>query len=616
MQASTVQSVAQHRHSINIPLGGQWTYNQQSSRDTRVSASSSGTPTSASSSQPVFFSPMRRVSNFDPGHTAHSAAGHNVGPNVSPGPAYHQYPQPYTAGHTGTFDLSPTTSAARLGISGSGAGGLASTFASTLARSASLGGNRKKAQDDVESGLGVDMSLPTYNAPGRLRDEEAYNTGAGAGNHSYGYYPSSPTRQGVAGPPTSYPKHPAQSSAGNQSVSHQDTSRQASTRLSVSMQPPPPPGRQVAPGSHSHYPAHQPSSPNSAMSLVSHGHQSIHQPMDSIPALMTSASEVSHDRNQDSMRPVVRPVTGSASGSRSTSAMSITVTDSTIMDPMGGTNASDPWPQYNNPSSALHYSGNSSQQQASAGHTQQRRPSHHNEYASSVPQVEISPESATNFPSLPASTPTSASTSPYFSPNDLKRDSFSNTSPYLTLDTNPNRNAYGHADMSTQGGSSTSYLHPLSSTASSGPGSPMAYSPANTHNLPYLPAVGFASGPTSRQPMGARSRSSQTMTQQPRHGLTAHEDSMSGQHSMGAASDNRSNPYQTSSGDRRRQYTGHAGVVSSTTHSPEDKWSRPGLRKVRDPVRDLRPVLNNPPAGKRADPENPGEYLNVSASCC
>lgn len=552
---------------------------------------------------------MRRVSNFEPGYSAHGATGHNQGPNVSPGPSYQQYSQPYTAGHSGTFDLSPTASTARLGISGSGAGGLASTFANTLARSASLGGNRKKAQDDVENGLGADMSLPTYNAPGRPRDEEeAYNASGGVGNHSYGYYPSSPTRQGVAGPPTSYPKHFAQSGAGNQSVSQQDTTRQAAARLSISMQPPPLQGRQVAPGSYSRYSAHQPTSPTSAMSLVSHGQQSAHQLMDSIPAPMTSAPQ---DRNQDS----VRPVTGSGAGSRSTSAMSITVTDSTLADPMSGTNRSDPWPQYNNPSSAGHQSGNSAQYQASPGYAQQGRPSHHNQYPSSVPHVEISPEASKNFPSLPASTPTSASASPYFAPNDLKRDSFSNPSPYLTLDTNPNRDAYGHADVSSHGGPSASYLHPLGSTASSGQGSPMAYSPANTNNLPYLPSVGFPSGSTNRQPLGARARSSHTMLQQPRHGLAVHEDPRSGQQSTATSSDNRGNLYHISSEDRRRQHTSHARAHTPTTHSPEDKLSRPGLRKIRDPARDLRPVLSNPPAGKRADPDNPGEYLNVSAQC-
>ncbi|KAJ9115094.1 hypothetical protein QFC22_005422 [Naganishia vaughanmartiniae] len=601
-----------HRHSINIPLGGQWAHSpgQQSSRDTRVSASSSGTPMSASSSQPVFFSPMRRVSNLDADYPSHGAAGHNSGPNVSPGPSYHQYPQPYTAGHSGTFDLSPTTTTARLGITGSGAGGLASTFASTLARSASLGGNRKKAQDDVESGLGVDMSLPTHNALGRPRDEEeAYNSSGGVGNRSYGYYPSSPTRQGVSGPPTSYPKHLAQSGIGNQSVSHPDTTRQAPTKLSVSMQPPPPPppGRQVAPGSHSPYSARQPASPNSAMSLVFQAQQSAHQsPMDSIPAPMTSASAVSQSRDQDPMR----AVTGSDTASRSNSAMSITVTDSAAADSSGRANASDPWPQYNNPSSAGHPSGNNSHFQTAASYTPQRHPSHQHQYTSGVPQVEISPETANNFPSLPASTTTSASTSPYFSPNQLQRDSFSNPGTYLTLDTNPNRDAYGHADMSGPGGASASYLHPLGSTASSAQGSPMAYSPANTNNLPYLPAGGSSSGPTERQPLGARSRSSQTTSQQPRHGLTAYGDSRSGQRSMADSSDNRSNPYQSSSGDRRRQNTSHAGAHTLTTHSPEDKWSRPGLRRIRDPARDLRPVLNNPPAGKRADPENPGEYLN------
>ncbi len=38
---------------------------------------------------------------------------------------------------------------------------------------------------------------------------------------------------------------------------------------------------------------------------------------------------------------------------------------------------------------------------------------------------------------------------------------------------------------------------------------------------------------------------------------------------------------------------------------------RRGLSEVRD-LRDLRPVLNDYPVGRRADPKIPGKYLSVS----
>lgn len=44
----------------------------------------------------------------------------------------------------------------------------------------------------------------------------------------------------------------------------------------------------------------------------------------------------------------------------------------------------------------------------------------------------------------------------------------------------------------------------------------------------------------------------------------------------------------------------------------EDKRRRPKLRPVRDPAKDLLPVLDAAGYGRRADPEAPGQFLSVS----
>lgn len=526
-------------------------------------------------SQTAFFSPMRRASNLDIGYAAPGSGAQPYASTDGTGRGQQNYQQPYSAGHSGGFGTSPTTSTGRLGVGGGGAGGLASSFASTLARSASLGGGRKKAADDVESGF---MGLPTHNGP-RLRDEEygnedGYLGGGGPSNTSYGYYQSTAGRQNLTGPPASTSKQfPSQSGGNTQAVSAAETNRQAASKLSISMHPPPPPGRQIAQGTQGmkHH-----AGPDSAMSAASADVRS----MESVPPPMSAVAA----HGQPTAQEYVRLSAGSATTSRSGSAMSIT----------GEVITADPWPQYaHRPSNA--YEPGRTSGQASLQWQQPRRTSQNQQYAGSIPQVEISPEYTT---SLPNSASISAQTSPYYSPRNPQREQFSSSSPY-TADPSPNRDAYGHSEV--QGaGTFANYLQPSSSTTSSGPGSPMAYSPSSTNNLPYLPTTAHPVGHGSRQLLGARSRSSATVTQNA--GLR-----------MGGNEEGHSGPY-TGFGDRptRDAKSSPNPALTVNTSGNEDKWARPGLRRVRDPARDLHPVLNNPPSGKRADPENSGEFLNVS----
>lgn len=522
-------------------------------------------------SQTAFFSPMRRASNLDIGYAAPGSGAQTYASTDGTGRGPQNYPQPYSSGYPGGFGTSPTTSTGRLGVGGGGAGGLASSFASTLARSASLGGGRKKAADDVESGF---MGLPTHNGS-RIRDEEygveeGYH--GGGSNTSYGYYQSAAGRQNMTGPPTTSAQFPPRPSGNSQAVSAAETNRQAPSKLSVSMHPPPPPNRHNAQGIQG---TQQHMGPESAMPAVSPDVRS----MDSVPPPLTAVA----GQGQSTAQEYVRLSAGSATTSRSGSAMSVT----------GEVITADPWPQYAHRSSNAYEPGSSSEQ-AGAQWQQARRASQNQQYTGSIPHVEISPDYTT---SLPNSASISAQTSPYYSPRNPQGEQFSSSSPY-TVDPSPNRDAYGHSE--TRGaGPSANYLQPASSTTSSGPGSRMAYSPSSTNNLPYLPTTGHPAGHGGRQLLGSRSRSSATVTQNPGFGTAGDQDGHSGQY--------------TGYGNRPSKSSPNPALTVDT-RSTEDRWLRPGLKRVRDPARDLHPVLNNPPSGKRADPENPGEFLNVSRS--
>lgn len=530
-------------------------------------------------SQTAFFSPMRRASNLDVGYAAPGSGAQPYASTDGTGRGYQNYQQPYSAGHSGGLGTSPTTSTGRLGVGGGGAGGLASSFASTLARSASLGGGRKKAADDVESGF---MGLPTHNAP-RIRDEEygdedGHLGGEGASNTSYGYYSSTPARQSMQGPPASG-SNPPPHFTGTQAVTSMDTDRQAPSKLSISMHPPPPVNRQGPQGTQG---TQHHAGPDSAMSTTSADVRS----MESVPPPMTAVSSMMTGQGQPSGQEYVRLSAGSATTSRSGSSMSVAGEPDTAM------NTADPWPQYaQRPSNAYEPAGSSGQ--PSTQWQQPRRTSQNQQYTGSIPQVEISPEYTT---SLPNSASISAQTSPYYSPRNPQRDQFPSSSPY-TADPSPNRDAYGHSEMQ-PAGPFGNYLQPSSSTTSSGPGSPMTYSPSSVNNLPYLPSTANPAGHGGRQLLGSRSRSSQTVTQNPMVGI---EDGRSGQYS-GYGGNHRST---------RDVQSSPSAALTVNTSGTEDKWSRPGIKRVRDPARDLHPVLNNPPSGKRADPENSGEFLNV-----
>lgn len=513
-----------------------------------------GNPTMSPPSSASFFSPMRRASNLETGSLqASSHQDYMMDSNIS---HYQNYNSPRSGGHSGVPETSPTTSTGRLGISGSSAGGLGA-FASTLARSASLGGSRKKAANDVESGF---MGLPTHNRP---RDEEQgdeeYLTG-GSASTVYGYHPSTPSRHSIAGPMTSSSKPYPYAGGSTQANPSVEAVRQAPSKLSVSMQPPPPPMRQSASST---------AASSQAMPGALHGTGS-----------------------QD----YIRLSAGSGASSRSGSSMSVAIAGSPGNEHHHGMNPADPWPQYTRRTSNTYEPTSSSQPrwQQSKQHSQQ--------YGSTIPHVEISPEYSTN---LPLSGPPSAHGSPYFSPRDTQREQFSSSSPY-TVDPSPNRDAYGNTMVSGESahaGPFSNYLQPSSSITSSGHGSPMAYSPSNANDLPYLPTTSHPAGQGSRQLMGARSKSSQTFSPNPGF------DAQSGQYGGYAPSGN---------GNQAR-YAPHPGSSQNpslviNTNTSEDKWSRPGLRKIRDPARDLHPILNNPPSGKRADPEHPGEFLNVSSS--
>lgn len=532
----------QQRHSFNIAASPFNSTHLQSGNDTRrmtdVGNSTTTPPFSAS-----FFSPMRRASNMDTG----SLPGQDYAMDGT-SRQYQNY-QPQSAGHSGGFGTSPTTSTGRLGIGGGSSGGLGA-FASTLARSASLGGSRKKAADDVESGF---MGLPTHNRP---RDEEQgdeeYLVGGSAGT-AYGYHPSTPGRHSTAGPMSSSSKPYPYSGGNAQANPSGEANRQAPSKLSVSMQPPPPPTRQGAP-----------------------------------PSAAAMPGAVYGSGSQD----YVQLAAGSGASSRSGSSMSVAIAGSPGNDQHHGVNPSDPWPQYTRrPSNAYEPAGSSQQRW-------QQPKQQHQKYGSTIPHVEISPEYTT---SLPLSGPASAQGSPYFSPRDTQQQ-FSSSSPY-TADPSPNRDAYGNTTIPVEGGHVGpfgNYLQPASSVASSGHGSPMAYSPSNANDLPYLPTTAHPAGHTSRQLMGARSKSSQTFSPNP--GYDGRSTQYGGYGATGNGNQVRDAP---------RPGSGQGAGLSIATNAPEDKWARPGLRRIRDPARDLHPILNNPPSGKRADPENSGEFLNV-----
>jgi hypothetical protein len=549
----------QPRSSFNLGASPVNTTHRQPGLEPRGFATS-GISTTSPPSSASFFSPMRRASNMDTGNLQSPSRQDYVMDGT--GRHYQNYHQPQSAGHTGGFGTSPTATTGRLGISGGSTGGLGA-FASTLARSASLGGSRKKAADDVESGF---MGLPTYNRP---RDEEQgdqeYLAG-GSASAAYGYNSSTPGRHSIAGPTTSGVK-PYQYGGGAQANSAGEGNRQAQSKLAVSMQPPPPPTRQGMP---------PPSAaPSQAMSGSVHGSGS-----------------------QD----YVRLSAGSGASSRSGSSMSVAVAGSPANDQHHGMNPSDPWPQYTRrPSNTYEPAG------GSQARWQQPKPPNQ-QYGSTIPHVEISPEYTTN---LPLSGPPSAHGSPYFSPRDTQREQFSSSSPYAA-DPSPNRDAYGNTAVPNEGGHTgpfSNYLQPSTSVASSGHGSPMAYSPSNANDLPYLPTTAHPVGQNSRQLMGARSKSSSTFTPNPGFNLHAQGDARSG-HYGGYGTPGNGNQAR----DAQRAGSSQNAALAINTNSTEDKWGRPGLRRVRDPARDLHPVLNNPPAGKRADPENSGEFLNVSLS--
>lgn len=555
----------------------------------------------SSSSQTAFFSPMRRASNLDTGYAAPGSGAHGYSGTDGSGRGYQNYQQPYSAGHSGAFGTSPTTSTGRLGVGSGGAGGLASSFASTLARSASLGGSRKKAADDVESGF---MGLPTHNSAARIRDEEygdedGYLASAGPSNPSYGYYSSTPGRSSNAGPPAFASKQYPHPSGNAQALSSAETIRQAPSKLAISMQPPPPPNRQGGQGPGTGQGTLHSTGPDTVMSAVSEDARS----MQSVPPPSSSQGQLS---TQD----YVRLSAGSGTSSRSGSSMSIAIAGSPAGDQNTAMNASDPWPQYSHrPANTYEPAAQSNPQWQ-----QPRRASHNQQFTTNIPHVEISPEYTTN---LSLSTPVSAQTSPYYSPRNPQREQFSSSSPY-TADPSPNRDAYGNADIPVAPGQNAgtfgNYLQPSSSTASSGQGSPMAYSPSNSNNLPYLPTTAHPAAHGSRQLLGSRSRSSQTFTQHPGFGLAGHEDGRSGQYSGYAGPGNGNQGNSRSPRDAQRPESGQGAPLTVDTSGAEDKWARPGLRRVRDPARDLQPVLNNPPSGKRADPENSGEFLNVRLS--
>lgn len=548
----------QPRSSFNLGASPVNTTHRQPGLEARGYAAP-GSSTTSPPSTASFFSPMRRASNMDTGSAQSSSRQDHVMDGISR--QYQNYHQPQSAGHSGGFGTSPTTSTGRLGIGGGSTGGLGA-FASTLARSASLGGSRKKAADDVESGF---MGLPTYNRP---RDEEQgdeeYLAG-GSASAAYGYNPSTPGRHSIAGPMTSGMKPYPYGGGNAQATQSGDANRQAPSKLAASMQPPPPPTRQGMP-------------PPSAA------------------AFQTMPGQVHGSGSQD----YVRLSAGSGASSRSGSSMSVAVAGSPANDQPHGINPSDPWPQYTRRASNTYEPAGSSQPR-----WQQPKPPNQ-QYGSTIPHVEISPEYSTN---LPLSGPSSAQGSPYFSPRDTQRGQFTSSSHYAA-DPSPNRDAYGNTAVPNDGGHAgpfNNYLQP-SSVASSGPGSPMAYSPSNANDLPYLPTTVHPTGQNSRQLMGARSKSSSTFSPNPGFSLHAHGDARSGQYG-GYGTPGNGNQAR----DAQRPGSSQNAALAINTNSTEDKWGRPGLRRVRDPARDLHPVLNNPPSGKRADPENSGEFLNVSA---
>ncbi len=135
-------------------------------------------------------------------------------------------------------------------------------------------------------------------------------------------------------------------------------------------------------------------------------------------------------------------------------------------------------------------------------------------------------------------------------------------------------------------------------------------SPMSGHDLPYLTTGPTFPNTTAVRHQGLRSRSSQ-------HLITARSPAED-MYGLGVAGPSSASAVSDSTGQYgnyamgRSQSQGGVGLGAGQMPYVEDKSQRVGLRRVRDPMRDLTPQMNQQNIGRRADSSNPGAFLSVS----
>lgn len=226
-------------------------------------------------------------------------------------------------------------------------------------------------------------------------------------------------------------------------------------------------------------------------------------------------------------------------------------------------------------------------------------------FASHGTNITISPSDAFAQPTS-ISPPSTSAYAPQMLPTGSRNSSVGEVQVAPPTQLNP-RLSYGQ-----QGGVGDGSGHasnPSSASSSKASFSPMDYSPTGSQNLPCLPLhiaqnaanTSIATAGNSRlPPQPLRSRQSQQLDYPAYRSMSsdARINSFSGQENTDA----------TISASSTGGTTVHAGDGFKL----EDKSKRPGLRPIRDPAKDLKPVLDTPTAGRRADPENSGQFLSVS----